>query len=73
MWLSFEGLSLAEQMRQVRDVDVLMGVDGGGLANGNWLRNGSFVIDLVPYLNAVVRPDLATTFVACGICSACRC
>lgn len=58
----FEGLSLAEQMRQVRDVDVLMGVDGSGLANGNWLRNGSFVIDLVPYLNAVVRPDLSNNF-----------
>ena len=58
----FEGATLAQQMQVVTAADVLMGVDGTGLSNGNWLRAGSSVIDIMPYFNAVARPDLSSNF-----------
>ena len=58
----FEGMSLRAQMEVSRRADVMVGIDGTGLANANWMRNGSTVIDLIPFGNARARPRLASNF-----------
>lgn len=58
----WEGLSLRAQMERCMRADVLMGMHGTGLANGNWMRTGSTVVVLVPYGNKRARPNLAENF-----------
>ena len=58
----WEGLSLRAQMERSMRADVLMGIDGTGLANGNWMRAGSTVVVLVPYGNKRARPNLSENF-----------
>ena len=44
-----EKLNLTEQIESASKCDILIGVDGSGLFNANFLRKGSFVVRILPY------------------------
>lgn len=46
--LNMESLPLADQVQNVRDCDVLVGVHGAGLAHAMWLRKHSVVVEILP-------------------------
>ena len=58
----FDGLSLAQQMELASSSEIMMGIDGSGLSNANWMRAGAVVIDVVPYFNRFSRPALSSNF-----------
>ena len=46
--LDFASMSWAEQVRSVRDLDLLFGVHGNGLTNVCWMKPGAKVIEFFP-------------------------
>lgn len=46
--VDFAALSFAEQLRVVRETDVLVGVHGAGLTHGMFLRPGSAMVEILP-------------------------
>lgn len=46
--LNMESLTLTEQIQNVRDCDVLVGVHGAGLTHAMWLRKHSVVAEILP-------------------------
>ena len=45
----FEGLTLAEQMRISAAAQLMIAIDGTGVANGLWMGLGSTLVDVLPY------------------------
>ena len=58
----WDGMTLREQMLESMAADVMVGIDGTNLANALWMRNGSVVIDLLPYGARQFVPDLSENF-----------
>ena len=58
----WEGMTLREQMRASMAADVMVGIDGSNLANALWMRNGSVVVDLMPYGARQMVPHLSDNF-----------
>ncbi|KAI9730481.1 MAG: hypothetical protein M1818_008176 [Claussenomyces sp. TS43310] len=46
--IDFATISFAEQLRIVRETDVLVGVHGAGLTHGMFLREGSVIVEILP-------------------------
>lgn len=46
--LNMESLPLTEQIQNVRDCDVLIGVHGAGLTHAMWLKKRSVVVEILP-------------------------
>jgi hypothetical protein len=49
--LPFETMTLYEQMRELRSLDVMIGIHGSGLDNAVFLHPGSVMVQLLPYKN----------------------
>ena len=49
--LPFESMTLYEQMKALRSLDVLIGMHGSGLDNAIFLHPGSVLVQLLPYKN----------------------
>lgn len=49
--LSFESMTTYEQMKELRTLDVLVGMHGSGLENSGFLHPGSVTVQLMPYSN----------------------
>jgi capsular polysaccharide biosynthesis protein len=45
--IDFSAISFADQLRIVRDTDILVGVHGAGLTHGMFLRKGSVMVELL--------------------------
>ena len=60
---SFEGLPLHTQMRISAKADIMLGMDGTGLFNANWMQPGSVVVYVLPYMAATVLPSKGDNFV----------
>jgi capsular polysaccharide biosynthesis protein len=49
--LSFESMTLYEQIKVIRSLDVLIGIHGSGLDNVVFLHPGSVMVQLMPFSN----------------------
>ncbi len=61
----FEKLSFSDQVRFMSETDVLIGVHGGGLNNGQFMAEGSVVIDILP--SNVVEYEWHNTLTTAGM------
>jgi hypothetical protein len=61
----FEKLSFTDQVRFMAETDVLIGVHGGGLNNGQFMAEGSVVIDILP--SNVVEYEWHNTLTTAGM------
>lgn len=46
--IDFSAITFADQLRIVRDTDILVGVHGAGLTHGMFLREGSVMVEVLP-------------------------
>jgi protein O-GlcNAc transferase len=46
--VDFSAITLSEQLKTVRETDILIGVHGAGLTHGMFLREGSVVVEILP-------------------------
>ncbi|KAH6711267.1 hypothetical protein BKA61DRAFT_613384 [Leptodontidium sp. MPI-SDFR-AT-0119] len=46
--IDFAAMTFGEQLKIVRDTDILVGVHGAGLTHGMFLREGSVMVELLP-------------------------
>ena len=60
----FEDMPFAEQLQLMAVTDVLIGVDGTGLFNGNFMPEGSTVIRIKPYMLDRLLPGKSGNFKA---------
>jgi hypothetical protein len=58
----FEELSFAQQVRLMARTDVMIGVDGTGLFNGNFMPTGSYVLRIKPYALDILIPGKSGNF-----------
>lgn len=58
----FEAMTFAEQLQLMAITDVLIGVDGTGLFNGNFMPEGSTVIRIKPYMLDRLVPGKSSNF-----------
>ncbi len=47
-FIDFAAISFEEQLRIIRETDVLVGVHGAGLTHGMFLREGSVMVEILP-------------------------
>ena len=60
--VSFEGLSLRQQMELALTASVLVGLDGSGFLNAVWMRSGSTAVYIMPFGNRYLREQQGTNF-----------
>ena len=60
--VSFEGLSLRQQMELALTASVLVGLDGSGFLNAVWMRSGSTAVYLMPFGNRYLREQQGSNF-----------
>jgi EGF domain-specific O-GlcNAc transferase len=46
--IDFSAIPFAEQLRIIRETDILVGVHGAGLTHGMFLRHGSVMVEILP-------------------------
>ena len=60
--ISFEGLSLRQQMELALTANVLVGLDGSGFLNAVWMRSGSTAVYIMPFGNRYLREQQGSNF-----------
>lgn len=60
--VAFEELSFAQQAQLMARTDVMNGVDGTGLFNGNFMPTGSYVLRIKPYALDILIPGKSGNF-----------
>lgn len=58
----FEDLAFAQQAQLMSQTDIMIGVDGTGLFNGNFMPPGSYVVRVKPYALDVLIPGKSGNF-----------
>ena len=59
----FEKINLTARIKYASECDVMVGVDGSGLFNANFMRKGSFVVRILPYGMDKYLPNKGFNFI----------